>query len=138
MQYLPLWSCLLNSYWIQTIKGNETLVLFPSFIILKYSPLPLIYTVSIVKLGGYQFYMNERVLFIYGATKLNWSFNFTIHITAFIKVELYHVSVSQIAFISIPIISYLCFVNIRISCLGNIQFSLSFSWLCFLSRPSLR
>jgi hypothetical protein len=53
------------------------------------------------------FCMYEKVLFISGATKLNSSFNFKLHVSAFVIVELYRVSVSQIAFISRPIISYL-------------------------------
>jgi len=50
--------------------------------------LQLIYTDSIVKLGAYKLYMYEKVLFIYVATKLNSSFNFKFHVTAFIIVEL--------------------------------------------------
>jgi hypothetical protein len=59
--------------------------------------LQLIYTGSIAKLSGHKFYMHEKVLFISGATKLNSSFNFKFHVTAFVIVELQHVSVSQIA-----------------------------------------
>jgi hypothetical protein len=64
------------------------LVLFFSFVSLKNLHLQLIYTDSIVKLGGYKFYMYENVLFISGVTKLNSSFNFKLHVTTLIIVEL--------------------------------------------------